>query len=186
MAPDPAAAAAATATATATATAVGARAAGGAAAAAAAAPGEAAATAAVGAALANFEDEFTRETPVDSVVDRSRLSSTAIEKSHFDGFTFVGEGGALAAVASADDEDELRRELRRSGSGAGAGDEADIDAHLVASPGDNTEPGADNLDEPLERDILSPAVGSPGLAGAISDGGGDLRGGRGTARSDDW
>lgn len=43
-----------------------------------------------GAVVSNFEEEFTRETPVDSVVDRSKLSSTAIEKTHFEGFTYMG------------------------------------------------------------------------------------------------
>ena len=52
----------------------------------------------------NFEDEFTRETPVDSVPDpREKLSSTQADAAHFEGFTYTGEaafarsGGSLAA-----------------------------------------------------------------------------------------
>jgi hypothetical protein len=40
--------------------------------------------------VTNFEDEFTKEAPIDSVVDKSRLSSTQAERTHFDGFTYTG------------------------------------------------------------------------------------------------
>jgi len=38
--------------------------------------------------VGNFDEQFTSERPVDSVVD-SRLSETAKKTSTFDGFTFV-------------------------------------------------------------------------------------------------
>ena len=53
----------------------------------------------------NFEEEFTSEVPIDSVVDKSRLSSTVIEKTHFDGFTYMGEANALAGTAGLDERD---------------------------------------------------------------------------------
>ena len=40
--------------------------------------------------VSNFEDEFTREAPVDSVAESSKLSTTALERTHFSGFTYVG------------------------------------------------------------------------------------------------
>lgn len=53
----------------------------------------AAATAAV---VANFEADFTNLAPEDSVVDRStKLSSTALERTHFEGFTYTGAGELL-------------------------------------------------------------------------------------------
>jgi hypothetical protein len=48
--------------------------------------------------VSNFEDEFTKETPVDSMDERSKLSSTAAERTHFEGFTYMGDGGALGAT----------------------------------------------------------------------------------------
>ena len=45
--------------------------------------------------VTNFEDEFTRETPVDSVADASKLSTTAVERSHFQGFTYEPAAAAL-------------------------------------------------------------------------------------------
>jgi serum/glucocorticoid-regulated kinase 2 len=46
----------------------------------------------------NFEDEFTRETPMDSVPDsRAQLSSTQAERAHFEGFTYTGTTLAAAA-----------------------------------------------------------------------------------------
>jgi hypothetical protein len=117
----------------------------------------------------------------------------AIEKSHFEGFTFVGEGGALAHAAAAggggdDDEDELlRRELhRRSGSGAGADHDADadadadIDGHLAATSPPERYGRASELSD--SRQLSPSGVGSPGDAGAISDGPG---GSHNAARSDD-
>lgn len=45
----------------------------------------------------NFEDEFTREVPEDSVPDhKGQLSSTQAERAHFEGFTFNGEAAAIA------------------------------------------------------------------------------------------
>jgi serine/threonine protein kinase len=41
--------------------------------------------------VACFEAEFTSEAPVDSVVDTSVLSSTAKERTHFEGFTYAAE-----------------------------------------------------------------------------------------------
>lgn len=56
----------------------------------------------VGVNVSNFESEFTSETPVDSMDERSRLSSTAAERAHFEGFTYVGPSalGAGGMVAS--------------------------------------------------------------------------------------
>ena len=42
--------------------------------------------------VSNFEDEFTREAPIDSVAESSRLSTTALERTHFAGFTYVQSG----------------------------------------------------------------------------------------------
>ena len=42
--------------------------------------------------VSNFDEEFTQEPAVDSADEKSRLSSTMAEKSHFVGFTFVAEG----------------------------------------------------------------------------------------------
>jgi serum/glucocorticoid-regulated kinase 2 len=55
-----------------------------------------------GAVLTNFEEEFTSEAPVESLIDeRDQLSSTAIERAHFPGFTFVGGSDPLQSnVAS--------------------------------------------------------------------------------------
>jgi serum/glucocorticoid-regulated kinase 2 len=61
----------------------------------------------------NFEEEFTAELPVDSVVDKSKLSSTAVEKTHFEGFTYMGEGGALAVPDSIDERDYMEDGDRR-------------------------------------------------------------------------
>jgi serum/glucocorticoid-regulated kinase 2 len=55
--------------------------------------------AAVTAVVSNFEEEFTKELPVDSVDERSKLSSTAVERTHFEGFTYMGDGGVLGAAA---------------------------------------------------------------------------------------
>jgi len=42
----------------------------------------------------NFEEEFTREAPVDSVDERGYgLSATQAERTHFDDFTFVADSG---------------------------------------------------------------------------------------------
>ena len=52
--------------------------------------------------VSNFEEEFTREAPVDSVAESSKLSTTALEKTHFSGFTFVGEAPLGRAFAGED------------------------------------------------------------------------------------
>lgn len=59
-------------------------------------PSAAVAAAATAAVVANFEADFTNLAPEDSVVDRStKLSSTALEKTHFEGFTYTGAGELL-------------------------------------------------------------------------------------------
>lgn len=49
----------------------------------------------------NFEEEFTRETPVDSVDERGYgLSATQAERTHFDDFTFVADSGLGRSTGS--------------------------------------------------------------------------------------
>ncbi len=51
--------------------------------------------------VANFEDEFTTQAPVDSMPDpKGDLSATAVEKTHFENFTYVGTADALVGHAS--------------------------------------------------------------------------------------
>jgi serum/glucocorticoid-regulated kinase 2 len=51
--------------------------------------------------VGNFEEEFTTQAPVDSMPDpKGDLSATAVEKTHFENFTYVGTSDALVGHAS--------------------------------------------------------------------------------------
>lgn len=70
----------------------------------------------------NFEDEFTREAPVDSVPDpTAQLSATQVEKAHFEGFTYTGDSALAKSGGSMASGGGIRAaDSNRKGSFAGA------------------------------------------------------------------